>query len=666
MKKQPLLLALFLGVLPIFLFGCHSLETPTPAPTFTPTLTNTITPTSKPTSTPTVTPTFTPTATPTLVPISFDISVTTFDQPGKWNLTLPFIDPSLPDLIYPSQEGYRLDPDLQLDRIDLSYEWWGMGEAVLDIQRIERRGTRYWRGDAGVSAESVKSLIRSIDRLYPQPQMLSTITHTDDYPIWAVELTSVEGHHVLLYSTSNGPKFAPWNVIYNGRIYSQFNGEIGDAVNKLFRVSEGQPMAWVYEGGGEEGYTNVDTAGWPGQLSNGFSGLLAVQSNFNYWPDPQKGELRGYFRGRSSIGGFGNMIIGSITDLHKIELEVEEDQVVDCPLEVLPSNDPAEYIWEFRCPVGPPVSQSDYRYPVQITFGTDQEKTHTVDGELSGYWDQGFVLPALPLPEEIEKILGAEPVVQDLLKDHLLLVLEFNAAVDDTTNLMGHRWSADIVLLGQAKIDDRVLPYTVTLEVGVWENELLFWDLDRIKLQDLLHDVLNQPVTRHFLEGDSDLILNLYYSENSDYAIFRSISACADLPTAAKLPNSKQPLRAFAFNQSWDFWSIQILMIDGKLRIWELEIHPSWPEDAIWTSLLPAELVPSDAPPFTKIRSSPWGPNLYAIWDDENLSEEDNEAYMALLRTWPGQKKQEKTFMMLESGMLHITPDGRLKIISCK
>src|SRR5690606_11573890 len=109
-----------------------------------------------------------------------------------------------------------------------------------------------------------------------------------------------------------------------------FDGQIANALSKLFEVSEGQPMAWTSAGSPEEGFLNVGTIGWPGQLVHGFSGLLSVQSGFNYSPDLEKGEIHGYLRGRYSIGGMGNMIVGSIVDLENIELEVDNHQFVSC------------------------------------------------------------------------------------------------------------------------------------------------------------------------------------------------------------------------------------------------------------------------------------------------------------------------------------------------
>lgn len=662
-----------LGILSSMLSGCqpqttHTL-TPIPTSSTTPTLTQTISPSVTPvkTITHTVTPTATSTTTPE--PVTIEFVTTNLQQSGGWDLAEPYSDPLAPEIIIATEDGYQLDPDFKVARIELSYEWWGLGDPVFDYQWIERRNSRFWRGGASVAANNVQALIQSISHLYPQPQMLETITHTDDYPIWAIELINDDGVHVLLYSKSNGFHYVPWNVIYNGQIYSQFDGQIGVAMSNLFKVAKGQPSAWTSEGDYEEGYLIVDTTGWPGQLSDGFSGLLAVQSSFSYWPDPQKGEIHGYFRGRSSINGMGNMIIGSITELTKIELDVAEKQTLSCSIEIVPSDDPAASIWEFICPVNATPTERPFRYPIRITFRTDQKQSYTSSGELFGYWKQRTVLPKIRYPEEIGKILSDSPVVKDLLRDHQIAVIEFNGAVDPITGSMDHHWTADIVLIGQAKFDDRILPYSVTIEAEIIDSKLVRWDLDRQKLNNFLIEVLNQAITRRFLARDPNLILNLYYGESGKHPIVLEwdLPACANLPTANGLPNPEQSLRGFGFNQSiysMDFFGIQILLMDDGLRVYNLDIKLN-STDNVWASLLPVEIQSQNAPPFVEVKVTPYGPHVYILWDP-NASESAIEKYKELVQTWSVNTEIKRWGVVLDRGTLGITSDGSLSLISCE
>jgi hypothetical protein len=647
----------FLGI-PLETLESTSTETATKIPTLTPkpTLTHTPTPTIPPTDTPT----------PTAEPVEFEILATNLEQSGDWNLTLPYTDLNAPKIITATLDGYRLDPAFEVDSIELSYEWWGLGDPVLDYQRIEKRGSQYWRGNTAIPLDSIKAVVESVSNLHPEPQMLNNITHTDDYPIWAIELSSGDGAHVLLFSSSNDLNFAPWNVIYNGQIYSQFDGQIATTLSPLFEVTAGQPMASTGTGNWEEGYLVVDTTGWPGQLSSGFNGLLAVQSNFNYWPDAQKYEIHGYFRGRSSIGGMGNMIIGSITDLQAIKIELVKDRWVSCTLDKLTSEDPAAYSWEFVCPADEATVDPGYQFPIQVTFRTDQDQTYTSKGELFGYWEQGTALPAIAYPEEIKTILDNDPVVQDLLSDHQLVVLSFNASADPASGSIDHRWIADLALFGQAKLDERVLPYSVTIKVGIYNGKLITWDLNRAKLEALLQEVLKQPITQRFLEADPNLILNLYYGESPNYQILdkMDLPPCADLPAPKGLPNLTQALLGFGFNQSLAFSGLQIMIIDGELRLRTFNINPSAPEDALWAALLPVELQPVGAAPFTEISLWSYHPIVAISWDP-NASETEIEAYKALAQTWPGNKQIESWGVMIDPGMIGITEDGKLELIDC-
>ena len=191
-----------------------------------------------------------PTATPTLIyqpnPISFA------DQ-GEWNFSHPYVFEDWPDLIIPDGDVYKLDESYEIQSVELSYQWWGLGDPVFNYQQIKKSGSSYMLGGKIVSEEKVKNLVNSMNNLHIVPQTLSSITHTDDYPIWAIEITGNDDTKILLNSTSNSASYVPWNVIYNGEIYAQFDGSVAIVLADLFAVSEGEPMAAFFPGGGEEG-----------------------------------------------------------------------------------------------------------------------------------------------------------------------------------------------------------------------------------------------------------------------------------------------------------------------------------------------------------------------------------------------------------------------------
>src|SRR3990172_4652505 len=648
--------------------SCVSSSTPPElAPESPPTSTKT-TPSTLPqaiTATPTNSPTYTPTSTQGILPEAITIISTTLQGSEKWNLQHPFADPSAPELITETSDGYRLDPGFQVARIDLSYRWFGIGDRVNIYRRVELRDAGFWRSDTEISANAVETLVQSVARLRPQPQGLIATTHTDDYPSWAIELTDVKNNHVLLYSFSNAPNFTPWNVIYNGKIYTQFDGQIALSLPDLFDVAQGQPLATFWWRDWEQGYLTVATDLLPNQLSNGFSGLLVVYRDFQYTLDSHTGELRG--RLSSLTEGTVDLMIGSLSDLQKIELDIGEGQSVVCSLEFEARADPDVITWDFVCPLDKPGESLAYRYPILLTFVDGANQVDTLSGELFGYWEQGTVIPAAPYPQDIGVILEASPVVRDLLTDHQIAVIKFVAAADPETGLLNHRWEADVVLIGQVQIGPRILPYSVMTRVAVEDSQLVHWDLDRSELQALLRDSLDQAITRRFLEGDPNLVLNLYYLEDSDYPIVREsdIMPCADLPVAKGLPSPGQPLRSFAFNRSWEFYQIQILLMDDGLRIHSLNIYPSLPEYELWTSLLPPELQPQGASSFRLIVVRLSAPAVGVYWE-ENASLSDINLYKEMFAGWNVGMEKREDGLILDQAMLDITDDGRLSLIHCQ
>ena len=661
MKRFPIFSVLiFLWLLA----GCGTPEQQDSMQAESSTPTKTSAPTLVPTLPPTLTPTSTPTPTPTPLPLSF-VS-TSLDQPGNWEFGLPYINPSLPELFLEGEDGYSLEPSFELSSIEMSYEWWGLGEPMFDYQLVERKGDRFWKGDSVISAGHIEALLQSVANLYPGPQMLYSITHTDDYPIWTIELVGVNGERVLIHSQSNTFDLAPWNVIYNGQIYSQFNGKLSEAIAAIFSTDEGQPMAWTGTGEYEEGYLYVESIGWPAQLSYGFNGLIPVQSAFNYSPNPEQNAIVGYLEGRSSIGGMGHMIIGSITELDAIRIEVSGDQMVTCTLESLESYDPAAFVWGFECLIPEREEVDEYSYPIEVSFTTDQNRSFTTAGNLFGSWEQAIALPVIALPDEIHQALQTSAEAKDLLSDHQIVAIQYQASADPQTGLLDHNWLGEIALLGQVDLGGRILPYSISLKVGVIDSNLTKWDLDRDELKSLLMEVLEQPITQRFLDGDPNLVLNVYYGEGEEAILWRgNLPACADLPYSSRgLPTKEIPLRGFALNRSWSFSGMQVVLFDGGSRITNLRIHSQWPEDSIWASLLPEELTFENAPPFNRIEIWPWSPVVAVVWD-ENSSSADIEVYKSIADNWSGPKEIQNWGIMFEPAMLGLTDDGRLELIDC-
>ncbi len=412
--------------------------------------------TPEPTATPIPPPAQTPAPTVTLVPESSPLPRTPADLPisvglDAWDFFDPR-DPNLPDLIIPGENGFRLDPNWAVARIDYVYRWWGLGDPVFDYQIIERKDDDYQKGSDLVDARSVKALLEAISRLHPTQFVLAGQSHTDDYPSWDVEITRVDGQRILIVSASTGnPGSGPWNILHNGRLYAQYDGSLAEPLANLFPGPTGSPSAFYSPGGREPGSVVFSTQGWPYQLTEGFVGLLPIADGFEYQADAALGEIRGYIQGRSSVGGFGSMIIGAITKLARVELTLNDGRGLPCETEDVPTDDPAGAAWTFTCSPGNVVAGARYRYPIHIEVETDGAGRIITDGELRGVWRSS---PSdrllLPPPEEIYAALAAYEPAADLLTDHVLASASYMAQIKPEgarSGILG----GEVVLLGQTQ-----------------------------------------------------------------------------------------------------------------------------------------------------------------------------------------------------------------------
>jgi hypothetical protein len=631
-------------------------------------------PTAVPTATaePTQIVQFIPSPTPTQEIITF--IPTTFEQPGAWKFRHPYSDPNAPRLIIAAMDGYALSPDFQIATIELSYRWIGIGDSIYDYQRIERHASGYWKNDQPVATEAMDTLVQAIAHLRPEPQTLSVTVWSDDYPFWAVELTSVNGDKVLLYSSSNSSGYIPWNVIFNGEIYAQYSGDIPSALDGLFTVFEDRKISFDC-GCQNNGYLPIKSfEPPPTQLSEGFSGLLPVYHDFSYYPDYQKSEVRGYLSGEGRISQVGEAEINWLTDLQAIELQRNDGRTVSCSLENMPSDDPQWIYWQFSCPVGKPTSGISYRYPIQLIYTTSNGQSYILSGELFGYWEASTTLPFVLYPYEIGEILKSSPLAGELLSDHLVYFDYAYGSANSSTGVITHEWDADVVLLGQVQVGKRIVPYTVNIDkVYIKDGKVVQWGITRVQLEDLIREVLNQTVTRHFLDYDPEGEIDLYFAEYSEYPIIEAddLPACAFLPEGKELPQPGQPLRGFAFNQSQTalgggYYNMQVVFVDGSLRIFQLDLYPASKGDTFWISVMPEVLKPKNAPPFTSIQTSLGSADILVEWD-EQASPADVSYYQSKFAGWDMVRLTEwMQGLRLNQRWLDLTPDGRLTLVDCQ
>lgn len=623
-------------------------------------------------ATATITPSPVPTATPTLIYQPGSIS---FENSGEWQFTKPYVFEDWPKLIVPDGDAFRLIDDYKIQSIELSYQWWGLGDPVFNYQRIQKSGNVYKLAGFVVPDEKINSLIESMKSLHSVPLALSSTTHTDDYPIWSIEITGEDGSRILLDSTSNAPLYAPWNIIYNGNIYAQYDGAIATALAELFTVEEGQPMAAFFPGGSEEGKMFVNSNGLPDQLNYGFLGLLPLHTAFNYWTDASVGEIAGVVDGRSSIGGFGNMIIGSITKLEKIVVQKAGGDKVNCPVEKLDNEyDPSAVQWSFVCSVERPGVSGPYQYSIKVSFGTDKGERIISEGILFGDWNRGILIPQATFPPEIQNALAEYEPYTELRKSHEILLLGFDAEVDPVKGRLDDAVNADIVLLGQLRIEGRIIPYSLTTSIGIENGKVVRWDVDSRELQTLLTDVLQQPLAKNILNNDKDTILNLYYYESSKGAGVEysegstfsgrnstKVTSCEGIPGRKDLPDEDTAMRGFSFNGRWNS-NPQFVLLDDTIRVLFFRYSDSYP---LMTALVPEQLKLNGRPTLEINGSFDWGPYIQLAFTPE-MTQDDKDAYLEMIKQLPGNKEYFDWGVSIDDAVFVVNEKGTLDLVECK
>ncbi|MBX3080693.1 MAG: hypothetical protein KF716_03600 [Anaerolineae bacterium] len=504
-----------------------------------------------------------------------------------------------PDLFVEEKGIFHLRSDWQAARLDYVYKWWGLADPVFDAQTVTRVGTTYQRNGKAVDSALVTAFLHALTNLHPTQFLLVGQGHTDDYPSWMLEITGMDDQRIQLYSASTAnPGSAPWNVIYNGRLYAQYDGSLAGSLGRLFSSDEGVPAATFDPGTTIPGVAFA-TSGWLAQLTSGFVGLLPIAEGFRYEADPNGHAIRGVIEGRSSIGGFGHMVIGTITKLTKVQV-TPNGKPIDCAIKEIPSSDPSAANWEFTCDGLQIVTGQEYDFPIAVTFGTDQGATISTEGRLQGVWHEDDAVLMVPLPAELQAALSANPVAADIMTDHVPIHAYYLASIDADKTSSGIM-SGEIVLLGQVTLPSGILRYTVGTPFAVKDGKLTVWTLSRQAVQQTVTAITNLALTKRIIKALPDVILNLWYTETSDvpeaanlinayppsYGL--TVQACGTLPKLS-MPTEK-PLQAFSFNGRWDFWLPDFVLADGEAVIYDLTLYPnSDPPHALTELLLPTQL----------------------------------------------------------------------------
>jgi hypothetical protein len=601
--------------------------------------------------------------------------------PTEWQLA-PAADPDAPTILGEVDGRFGLRPEWQVLSIEFLYKWWGLGEPVLNHQIIERKGVEYKLGETSIAQADVQALVRALSSLYPTQMELGGYAGTDNYPSWAVELTGIDGQHMLLTSASTGnPGKGPWNILHNGRLYAQYDGSLAAPLGKLFKSEEGEPLASYSPGGREPGKVVFSSQGLPRQLLYGFWGLLAISDGFSYTADATKTEIRGQIIGSSRIG---SMKIGQIKTLARLQLSAGNEEV-SCQVNLLPEGDPwtATTAWEFTCPLKGVNEGDRYRYPVKAIFGKEGGGSIEVDGGLWGTWhaasNQNYVL--LPPPPEIEVALAEHPMAKVLLQDHILGGTRYSATLNGDAPLEGTR-QGEAILFGQTKFGDRTVRYTIGAQMRIEDGKLTYWDLDRKAVSEAVGRIVGLPLTQRVLGSDPRAVINIWHAAGApsgeksttlDYGMDAygvQVNSCGTIPGGA-FPTVGKPLQAFDFNSYPyfpDYGRVPFVLIDGQAVVSDLVLFPAQ-EDPARQVLLPDNLDVGTAKPFERIymETAPYsggGPTL-SLAVPANATTDERAVYEKVLKALPAAATAEESQMVLRGAGLAVKSDGNLEVVTC-
>lgn len=639
-------------------------------------------------------PTFIPTPTQDVfISENYELVPTTLNHPGVWS----FFDPknsSLPELIIPDGESYKLTQDWEIGAITYLYVWGGIGGTVVNYQTARLENGTYVLSGTKISTDLIQNFIDSVHNLHPSSSQFSTITHTDDYPHWSIELVGTDGNRIQLFSDSNTEHAVPWNIMYNGRIYTTWNTDILPMATQIFDTEFGVPAASFYPGTPEDNFP-LTAIGIPSQMTQGFSGLLPISNRFNYTFDATTKTIEGSIDNQYPIIAFGSKISGNVVDLEKVLINID-NEAVQCQvvydterntLDVLIYGQSNRQLWHFTCLLDK-YSETNYqRLPITMTFSTDKAEQIITRGELYGTRDNYSERVFVPLPDNLRAILATNPTIEDLMSDHIVQLDEFMGDVDLTHDVLVDGLLGKVSLFGQIKFGEKIIRYEISTPVSVEHGKVIDWGLDREKLNWYLGTLLQSQFIQRILSTEPDPILNLVYAEvvtakpdlpynegglspNFSY----KLPACPLLYSGGEYPSNAKPLQGFGFSNTKNSNLIQFLLLDEKIIPVSLFLSPHIMQSDLLDILTPVELKITNHPPIGRIDAVnneyrfPDKTAIWVKWDPDVLTSDDIQAYRDKIEasTFPFvQLGDDKGYKLLDA-VFWILDDGSMGIKMCK
>ncbi len=409
-------------------------------------------------------------------------------------------------------DGFMLDPNWQIAGVEYAYNWWGLSsQPNLENQIVQRDGAGYTRDGNTISSEAMEAFVQSVVRFQPTQSYLYGNSWTDDYPTHTIELTGEDGQQLLFISTSTGnPGDGPWNLVYNDKLYAQYDGAFGYGLEGIFDYEMRGTVADMFGRAADyEPEVHFSTSGLPRQLEYGFDGLLPIADSFTYRANVADGTITGSLFGRSSIGGWGSMVIGTFTGLESMTLSTPEE--VSCDAEFMELDDVVGAAWTFTCPIPTARAEMPFLYPITIVLQNDKGVPAIVTGNLSGVWSNETRPLRLPLPPFIRKAFEAHPDAGTILARHEYAIAGYSASLEPEPPNAVRTLAGDITMFGTTLFEGQSVRYRLTTPFEVKSDGALVWHLSSADFDQLLSDTLALPETQTLLTRYPDTTLHVGY-----------------------------------------------------------------------------------------------------------------------------------------------------------
>lgn len=609
-----------------------------------------------------------PTATTVLTATPIPLSTVDPKRLTAWTF-YDLHDPGRPDLIVPDGSAYRLNPDWQVESIHYLYRREGKGDPpAYAAQHIVRRDDGFFRDAEAIDGGKVQAMLRAVNNLYPAHGLTDAFGGT-----WDIELVGKDGRRVVLQSSDRTDSdLAPWNVIHNGRIYAQFDGRLADPLIDLFGplhdpTSSGEPLVRKSEEPLRFSFNAVFQHRLP------VDGLVSLSGSFNYVAEAE--QIKGH------ISADGSLPVAPVTTtvngLNKVELQVAGTTQA-CHISPAEQTDPWGTDLRFTCQVNTAKPGLAFRYPITIELNTDSGESIVSAGEIAGIWDTTFNEYVPMLPMHVAAAASANSDVRDLLSDHIVFKIDYDAGISATTPLSG-TLMGEMLLAGQTRMAGRVVPYTIATPFVIQNGRFTRWGLTRTALNQMLEDIGRSSLAQRIIRSVPDVTLNMVYAEDdavlapewlAPYWYANPNTFCARRAACMEddvidVPQSNQPLRGFNFNggQGALYSSVEFLLLDDRIVVQNLRLDDyQGDRKGVRKLLTPIQLDTGNMPPFPGIIFHPIGPELI-LWDAKEALPEARAAYAKIANSLPvpvdradswGWRAEGLTFVVNEQGELEV------------